>query len=348
MFGAAAALDAAQRGLTRGADRTGRLRRCHLVAFVQDGAWRHPLPAARRRPPASASRPRARAAFLRVAPHLVQPLPIVVPTYGRGMKSKPVLRAGMAAYDLLTADRNRGIDDPSRGESHWRASLGRDEMLRRYPGPRRAGLTGAGIFCDGQMYNPPRLVLAYVQSAVAAGAVCANYVEATGLVQRAGRVSGVRRARRRSAATASRSVAASCSTRPAPTPSGMLTGSLGQGLTPPDAVLARRLLHRSAAADRGRSCAHRAVAHQRPRRHGQSRRPAPLHGAMARRRPWSASGTRSIRATRPLRDRRGRARGLDRRDQPGLSRARPDARRRGAGQRRAGAVRRERPERRAT
>jgi glycerol-3-phosphate dehydrogenase len=41
------------------------------------------------------------------------------------------------------------------------------------------------------MYNPPRLVLAFVQSAVAAGAVCANYVEATGLIQRAGRVQGV-------------------------------------------------------------------------------------------------------------------------------------------------------------
>ena len=49
-----------------------------------------------------------------MAPHLVRPLPIVVPTYGWGMKSKPVLRVGMAAYDLLTADRNRGIADPAR------------------------------------------------------------------------------------------------------------------------------------------------------------------------------------------------------------------------------------------
>ena len=36
-------------------------------------------------------------------------LPIVIPTYGWGMKSKLVLRLGMAAYDLLTLDRNRGI-----------------------------------------------------------------------------------------------------------------------------------------------------------------------------------------------------------------------------------------------
>ena len=37
---------------------------------------------------------RERSALLRIAPHLVQPLPIVVPTYGRGAGGKTVLRAG--------------------------------------------------------------------------------------------------------------------------------------------------------------------------------------------------------------------------------------------------------------
>ena len=32
-----------------------------------------------------------RSALLRIAPHLSSPLPIFIPTYGRGMKSKPVL-----------------------------------------------------------------------------------------------------------------------------------------------------------------------------------------------------------------------------------------------------------------
>jgi glycerol-3-phosphate dehydrogenase len=57
---------------------------------------------------------RERAAFLRTSPHLVQPLPIVIPTYGHGMKGKEVLGAGMFLYDVLTADRNRGIPDPLR------------------------------------------------------------------------------------------------------------------------------------------------------------------------------------------------------------------------------------------
>jgi hypothetical protein len=51
----------------------------------------------------------------------------------------------MAAYDMLTADRNRGIADPSRRipPAHF---LGRDEVRRRYPGLPAEGLSGAGVF----------------------------------------------------------------------------------------------------------------------------------------------------------------------------------------------------------
>ncbi len=189
MFGAAAALDAARRGLSTAlverADFAGATS-AHSFKMVHGGI-RYLQHADLVRVRQSA---RARAAFLRAAPHLVRPLPIVVPTYGWGMKSRPVLRAGMAAYDLLTADRNRGIADPQR-RIPWAQFIGRDEVRRRYPGLAAEGLTGAGIFCDGQMHNPPRLVLAYVQSAAAAGAVCANYVEAVGLLQRDGRVRGI-------------------------------------------------------------------------------------------------------------------------------------------------------------
>ena len=112
MFGAAAALDAAQRGLTAAlvdrADFAGATS-AHSFKMIHGGI-RYLQHADVGRVRHSA---RARATFLRVAPHLVQPLPIVVPTYGRGMKSKAVLRAGMAAYDMLTFDRNRGIDDPA-------------------------------------------------------------------------------------------------------------------------------------------------------------------------------------------------------------------------------------------
>jgi glycerol-3-phosphate dehydrogenase len=189
MFGAATALDAAQRGL-----RTALIERADFAGATSAHSFKMVHGGIRYLQHADLPRlrqsARARAAFLRTAPHLVRPLPIVVPTYGWGMRGKAVLRVGMAAYDLLTADRNRGIADPSRRIPRARF-LDRDAVLRRYPGLVRDGLTGAGVFCDGQMYNPPRLVLAYVQGAAAAGAVCANYVEATGLLERAGRIRGV-------------------------------------------------------------------------------------------------------------------------------------------------------------
>lgn len=230
MFGAAAALDAAQRGLTvallERADFAGATS-AHSFKMIHGGI-RYLQHADVKRVRHSA---RARATFLRVAPHLVHPLPIVVPTYGQAMKGKAVLRVGMGAYDVLTADRNRGIADPSRRIPNGR-TVGRDEILRRYPGLDPVGLTGAGVFCDGQMYNPPRLVLAFVQSAAAAGAVCANHVEATGLIERSGRVQGVQA---RDVVSGDRLTVRSRFVLNAAGPYAerILAGSLGRGLTPP-------------------------------------------------------------------------------------------------------------------
>lgn len=133
---------------------------------------------------------RERAALLRIAPHLVQPLPIVIPTYGHGKQGKEFLGAGFLLYDLLTLDRNRGIADPDRHIPAGRF-LSRDETRRLFPGVDADGLTGAAVFADGQMYSPPRLALAFLKSAVERGAVAANYVEATGFVQAGDRVCGV-------------------------------------------------------------------------------------------------------------------------------------------------------------
>ncbi len=43
--------------------------------------------------------------------------------------------------------------------------LGRPELLDLYPELDDPELTGAAVFDDGQMYSPPRLVLAFVKSA---------------------------------------------------------------------------------------------------------------------------------------------------------------------------------------
>ena len=47
------------------------------------------------------------------APHMVAPLPFIVPTHGRGLKSTAALSMGLTLYDWLAYDRNR-LDDPDK------------------------------------------------------------------------------------------------------------------------------------------------------------------------------------------------------------------------------------------
>lgn len=134
---------------------------------------------------------RERRALLRIAPHLVEPLPIVIPTYGHGMKGKEVLAAGMWLYDLFTLDRNRGIRDPDRKIPAGR-TLSRERTLELFPSLPAARLTGAALFHDAQMYNPTRLTLAFLKGAATEGATLANYVEVTELERDGEAVVGVR------------------------------------------------------------------------------------------------------------------------------------------------------------
>src|SRR5689334_24658127 len=45
---------------------------------------------------------RERETLLRIAPHLVRPLPITIPIYKDGERGRAMIRAGMVAYDLLS------------------------------------------------------------------------------------------------------------------------------------------------------------------------------------------------------------------------------------------------------
>jgi len=132
---------------------------------------------------------RERAILLRAAPHLVRPLPCVMPTSGLGTRSRPALVAALAANDVISLDRNLSRE-PARQIARGR-TLGREEF-RRLAGPLAiARATGAALWYDGIMVSSERLLLSIVRAAVAAGATAANYLEATELVRARGRVEGV-------------------------------------------------------------------------------------------------------------------------------------------------------------
>ena len=132
---------------------------------------------------------RERTNLLRIAPHLVHPLPILLPTYGRGLKSKAVFEVALGLNDLISCDRNYQID-PSKQIPRGR-TISKQACLELLPNITQQGLTGGAIFTDAQVYNSERLTLAFIRSAVERGAVVANYVEVTGLLQSENQVMGV-------------------------------------------------------------------------------------------------------------------------------------------------------------
>ncbi len=129
--------------------------------------------------------------LMHIAPQLVHRIPFLIPTYGHGMRGKGILRLGLLIYDLITFDRNRGAKDLEKRIPRG-GVLARSECLRLFPGLEKKGLTGGVFFYDGQMYNPPRLVLSFLKSAVEAGSQACNYVEVTGFLRGQGRVTGVK------------------------------------------------------------------------------------------------------------------------------------------------------------
>ena len=133
---------------------------------------------------------RERRLLMRIAPHLVHPLPVAMPTYGHFMKGPEVMFAGLLANDILSGDRNWGMESQKRLPNG--RVISRDECLRRVPGIDPHRVNGAATWTDAMVYSSERMTLAYVQSAVSQGAVAANCVKAVEVLQENGKVSGIR------------------------------------------------------------------------------------------------------------------------------------------------------------
>jgi len=114
-----------------------------------------------------------RATLLEIAPHLVEPLPFLIPFYGR--VARFYYGAGLALYDWLAGDRNIARH----------AILPRADVERLEPGLARAGLVSAGIYYDCRV-NAARLVLENLFDAARLGVAVANYVRADGVTRENG------------------------------------------------------------------------------------------------------------------------------------------------------------------
>jgi glycerol-3-phosphate dehydrogenase len=119
--------------------------------------------------------------LLKIAPHLVRPLAMLIPIYKGARRGKLLIRAGMMLYDLLSFDK----------------SLARHQMLspaatlRRAPGLKADGLRGAALYFDAQVEYAERLVVENALAAREHGATILTHARVERLLVEDGDVRGV-------------------------------------------------------------------------------------------------------------------------------------------------------------
>jgi glycerol-3-phosphate dehydrogenase len=148
-----------------------------------------------------------RSLMVRLAPHLVRPLPLLVPSFDQRRRGIG-MSAGLNLYDVMAAERprrrGRGWRDEReagpptldpRAEELWSPDRHRmvdaEEALELIPALRGRPPTSAYLFFDCQC-DDVRLVLSVLGEAERFGAVCANRCEVLGLLEESGRATGVR------------------------------------------------------------------------------------------------------------------------------------------------------------
>ena len=132
---------------------------------------------------------RERTTWMKIAPHLIHPLPCVIPTTQKMSRSRLVMSFALRANDILSFDRNQ-LADPQKDIPEGMI-VSQRELSRILPGYDVSNFTGAAVWYDAQIYNSERLLLEFILSAVQAGAEVANYVEAINFLRHEDRIIGV-------------------------------------------------------------------------------------------------------------------------------------------------------------
>jgi glycerol-3-phosphate dehydrogenase len=118
----------------------------------------------------------------RLAPHLVRPLPFLVPVYRGSKRGLITVRIGMWLYDLLT---------PGRERERFRVVRAVDALALE-PSIQAQDLRGAGYYFDDLLLFPERLCLENALSASRHGARVHNYCEVEEVTRGSRGIDGVR------------------------------------------------------------------------------------------------------------------------------------------------------------
>jgi glycerol-3-phosphate dehydrogenase len=130
-----------------------------------------------------------------LAPHLVKPLPLIVPAFD-GARPDRLTGIGLNMYDVMAVDklsplaRRRSREDADWSPARHR-SIGGEEVAELLPALAARKPSGGYLFYDCQT-DDVRLVLTVLAEAERFGAVTVNGVEAVSLLEEDGRACGAR------------------------------------------------------------------------------------------------------------------------------------------------------------
>lgn len=124
---------------------------------------------------------RERERLFKVAPHLVRPVSLIMPFYAKNTRPSWLIRIGMLAYDVLSLDKS----------VPWHKVFSAKEIVKRFSGMERDGLSGAAVFIDGQVEYAERLLVELAVAASDAGAEIRLHEKVTGVVTDGDTVVGV-------------------------------------------------------------------------------------------------------------------------------------------------------------
>ncbi|HEX8084356.1 MAG TPA: glycerol-3-phosphate dehydrogenase/oxidase [Solirubrobacteraceae bacterium] len=136
--------------------------------------------------------------MVQLAPHLVRPLPLIVPAFDNQRPDRTV-GAGLHLYDVMSVDKLRGRrprrfrardSEPAEWSPDRHRTIGGDEVVRLIPALENRAPTAGYLFYDCQT-DDSRLVLTVLGEAERFGTVMANGVEVVELCEEHGRASGV-------------------------------------------------------------------------------------------------------------------------------------------------------------
>ncbi|MGE5846536.1 MAG: FAD-dependent oxidoreductase [Ignavibacteria bacterium] len=127
--------------------------------------------------------------FMKNFSGLVEPIPCLMPLYGRGLYKVSVFRVALLLNDLLSANRNSGITIGNKIPS---GKIVSDEKVKNiFPLVDDQGLQGGAVWFDGSIPDSEIVIKEIIKKSVALGSEALNYTEVKDLITEDGKVKGV-------------------------------------------------------------------------------------------------------------------------------------------------------------